>query len=151
MRVCNPWGCICTPANDCELQRTDILSREPTYTRAMRQALKASLLIAVMLWQTLVWVTPSAVEAQGEQLAHMAVHSQDTDHHHHADASLHLASDNDSSPHFHPDNGFQPLALTPWGAGTGIFLMPSVQPDSSISEPPSVYLDGLLRPPSLTS
>lgn len=121
----------------------------------MRIKVRSLWLVALMLWQTLAWVTPFAIEAKGEQMAHLAVHHQDVDHHHHDhhhdhhdDTSLHLASDADSVPHFHPDDGFQPPALegvTPVIA----FDAPSeAAPVARLVWPPTVVPDGLLRPPS---
>lgn len=122
------------------------------YTPAMRRTLRIYLLFAVMLMQTVVWLSPLAIGAQSEQLAHMTVHVQDIDHHHHDDDSLHLSSDNDSTaPHFHVDDGFQPIGLTALFVDGGFASMPSAPPHAFISEPPTVFLDGLLRPPSATA
>jgi hypothetical protein len=130
-----------------------LLSRQtPFYTPAMRRALEVYLLIAVMLMQTVVWLSPYAVAAQTEQLAHMTVHVHDVDHHHHDDESLHLSSDSDSAaPHFHVDNGFQPIGLTALAVKAGFGALPNAPPHTVLSEPPSVFLDGLLRPPSATA
>lgn len=118
----------------------------------MRHVLKVYLLIAVLLMQTMVWLSPFAIAAQTEQLAHMTVHVQDVDHHHHADESLHLSSDIDSAaPHFHVDDGFQPIGLTALSVEAGFAALPSAPPHAILSEPPTVFLDGLLRPPSATA
>jgi hypothetical protein len=109
---------------------------------------RSLLLIALMLWQSMAWLTPIAIEARGEQIAHMTVHQQDRDHHHHDDASLHLSSDADSGPHFHADDGFQPPALDAL-TSTMAFDAPSdAAPMARDVWPPTVFLDGLLRPPS---
>ncbi len=118
----------------------------------MRRVLKVYLLIAVMLMQTVVWLSPFAIGAQTERLAHMTVHVQDVDHHHHDDESLHLSSDRDSSaPHFHVDDGFQTIGLTEHFGDTRFAALPNGQPHTNSSEPPNVFLDGLLRPPSATA
>lgn len=114
----------------------------------MRRPLKALLLIAVMLWQTLAWVTPFGVQAQGEQMAHMTVHQQDRDHHHHDDESLHLSSDSDSAEHLHADDGFQPAGLSAVWADTGFPPLPGMPPVADVKSPATVFLEGLLRPPS---
>ncbi len=120
-----------------------------SYTPAMCRALRIYVLIAVLLMQTMVWVSPLAVQAQSEQLAHMTVHVQDIDHHHHDDESLHLFADSDShAPHFHVDDGFHPIGLTALFEDSGFAAMPGVPPPALFSEPPTVFLDGLLRPPS---
>ncbi|HSX91385.1 MAG TPA: hypothetical protein VLG41_00595 [Hydrogenophaga sp.] len=118
----------------------------------MRRALEVYLLIAVMLMQTVVWLSPFAIAAQTEQLAHMTVHVQDVDHHHHDDESLHLSPDGDgTAPHFHVDNGFQPIGLTAPAVKAGFAALPSTPPHTVPSEPPTVFLDGLLRPPSASA
>lgn len=122
------------------------------YTPAMRHVLRIYLLIAVLLMQPVVWLSPLAIGAQSEQLAHMTVHVRDIDHHHHHDDSLHLSSDSESTaPHFHVDDGFQPIGLTALFVEGGLVSMPSAPPASFISEPPTVFLDGLIRPPSATT
>jgi hypothetical protein len=101
-----------------------------------------------MLWQTLAWVTPFVVAMKGEQIAHMTVHQQERDHHHHDDASLHLSSDADSESHSHADDGFQPTGLSV-AAASAVFTAPSdTVPAAKLVQPRSVFLDGLLRPPS---
>lgn len=120
----------------------------------MRRTLRTYLLIAVLLMQTVVWLSPLAIGAQSEQLAHMTVHVQDIDHHHHDDDSLHLSSDSDSdtnAPHFHVDDGFHPIGLTALFDNSGFAAMPSAPPPAFISEPSTVFLEGLLRPPSATA
>ncbi|MDP3227983.1 MAG: hypothetical protein Q8N13_08390 [Acidovorax sp.] len=82
----------------------------------------------------------------------MTIHVQDIDHHHHDDESLYYSSDSDSLvPHFHVDDGFQPIGLTALFGNSEFVAMPSALPTDPISEPPSVFLDGLLRPPSTTA
>lgn len=118
----------------------------------MRRILKVYLLIAVMLMQTAVWLSPFAIGAQIEQLAHMTVHVQDVDHHHHDDESLHLSSESDSAaPHFHADDGFQPIGLTALLGDAGFAALLNAPPRAVLTEPPTVFLDGLLRPPSATT
>ena len=122
-----------------------------TYTRTMYRPLKAYLVLAVLLWQALAWAAPHVVKAQAEQLAHQVVHVQDVDHHHHADQSLHLSSNSDSTAHFHADDGFQPIGLTVLAAEAGFAALPNAPSHTILSEPPTVFLDGLLRPPSETA
>ncbi len=101
-----------------------------------------------MLWQSLAWVTPFAVEAKGEQIAHMTVHQQERGHHHHDDASLHLSSDADSGLHFHADDGFQPTALNTVAPVIAVEAPRDAAPTAQAVRPPTVFLDSLLRPPS---
>lgn len=104
-----------------------------------------------MLMQTVVWMSPFAIAAQAEQLTHLADHVQDVGHHHRADASLHLDSDSESTAHVHVDNGFQPLGLTALAVEAGVLALQGAAPGSPCCEPPAVFLDGLLRPPSATA
>lgn len=117
------------------------------HNRLMRPSRKALLSIAVMLWQTLAWMTPFAVQARGEQLEHMTVHQQGMGHHHHDDESLHVSSDADSSLHFHADNGFQPAGLNVLVNHIQVLTLTSTPSAAQPHEPPAVFLDGLLRPP----
>lgn len=100
-----------------------------------------------MSWLSLSWAMPFQVSEQAEQIAHSIVHSQDVGHHHHADESLHLDAESESSSHHHVNQGVQPPALEPWFVWT-----PADPPSSS----PILFLDkdftsitpeGLLRPP----
>jgi len=101
-----------------------------------------------MLWQTMAVMTPYAVDARAEQLGHVAVHERHVGHHHHTDASQHLSTDQEQGLHVHADEFSPPVALAPWGLRTGAPLASSTGPSEDAVEPPSVYLDGPLRPPS---
>lgn len=117
----------------------------------MLPALKVYLLAAVMLMQTMFWLSPFAITVQTEQLAHMTVHVLEVDHHHHHDESLHAFSDSDSTaPHHHVDNGFQPLGLMANAFGVGISARSGAPVQTRFTEPTTVYLGALLRPPSAT-
>jgi len=102
-------------------------------------------LLAVMLWQTAVWLTPFAMETQREQIAHWGVHAMAVDHHHHADASLHL--DSDGPAHAHADPGFQPLATADRGAPAVLLFLPSGRPNSRQAVHTDAPGQRLLRPP----
>ena len=102
-------------------------------------------LLAVMLWQTAVWLTPFAMETQREQIAHWNVHAMAVDHHHHADASLHL--DSDGPAHAHADPGFQPLGTAARGAPVALLLLPVDRPNTGQAVPPDAPRQRLLRPP----
>ncbi len=114
----------------------------------MSQSLRSWLLMALMLWQTLAWVTPFVIEAKAELIAHMTVHQQESDHHHHDDASLHLTSDADHPPHFHADDGFQPAGLDVVVAMSVVGASSQKASSARPTPPPAVFLEGLLRPPS---
>jgi hypothetical protein len=110
--------------------------------------LRPVLLVLLMLWQTLAWVTPFAIEVKGEQIAHLKVHQQERDHHHHDDPALQLASDADSGLHFHADDGFQPPGLDASIEAIGFGALPEAAPSARSAAPSSVFPDRLLRPPS---
>lgn len=117
----------------------------------MRRIFRVYLLIAASFMQTLAGLSPVSIGAQAEQIAHMTVHVHDVDHHH-QDESLHLSSDgNNTAAHFHVDDGFQPIGLMALFGGPEFRALPGALPAASIAEPPTVFLDGLLRPPSQTA
>ncbi len=113
----------------------------------MRFARQAHLLIAIMLWQALSLLVPFSVSTQVEQLTHLSVHQQQVDHHHHDDASLHLASDSDGTVHTHVDHGFQSGGLCSTAVEVAFVVLSSAVPAMPVAEPQTVFLDGLLRPP----
>lgn len=119
--------------------------------RGMSRHVRAFLLLIAMLWQTLAWVTPHGISLRANDLAHQAVHFLEQDHHHHADASLHMGEEVDSDKHLHPDSGAQSVGLFPSTERPVFALGPESLPRSTDLEPPSVVLDGLLRPPQVLS
>lgn len=119
--------------------------------RGMSRSFRAFLLLIAMLWQTLAWVTPYGVSERSNELAHLTVHVQELDHHHHADASLHMGEEVDSDIHLHPDSGAQSVGLFPSTERPVFALTPGSLPCSINLEPLSVVLDGLLRPPQALS
>lgn len=122
-------------------------SSSPIYFRRMRLHARALVLVLVMVWQTLAWMSPYVVGARSELLRHAAVHEQDVDHHHHADASLHLTVDGERSFHFHADEGAQPVGLAAFATSAEVLPPTPTLAAEEALEPPSVFLDGLLRPP----
>lgn len=119
--------------------------------QGMLRAVRAFLLLIAMLWQTLAWVTPYGISLRTNDLAHQTVHVLEQNHHHHADASLHMGEDVDSDKHLHPDNGAQSVGLFASSERPVFALGPESLPRSIDLEPPSVVLDGLLRPPQALS
>lgn len=117
----------------------------------MLRSTRALLLLLAMLWQSLAWVTPFGISERSNAFAHLTVHSQELDHHHHADASLHMGTEVDSDKHLHPDHGTQPLGLFALGERPVFALIPASVPRAIILEPPSAVPDGLLRPPQALS
>lgn len=95
---------------------------------------------------------PVTVAQQVGEIEHLAVHSQDDSHHHHADRALHMDDANDVAvQHFHADSGSNT-------AGLLASLLPVVARIRSISPPQTSHiiwcsptLEGLLRPPMLNA
>lgn len=111
-----------------------------------RQAL---FLMAVMLWQALSWVTPLLVETQSQRIAHLVIHETSVDHHHGASVQVQDA-DNDGV-HLHADGGLQPMGLAVRTDTMAALALPGLPPRAVFSCPPSICLDGLLRPPQATA
>jgi hypothetical protein len=112
--------------------------------------LKSLVLLAVLLWQALVGLTPPGVEWRAGELSHLQVHGQDVDHHHHHDQSLHLEADADEPPHHHAHPGTQPPALAPglltWHPDPLAPARVAVVRSGHTGHVP----EGLLRPPQAT-
>ncbi|MFN4029217.1 MAG: hypothetical protein ACK4LR_04355 [Acidovorax temperans] len=114
----------------------------------MSRRLWSLLLLVALLWQSVGMASPFAVAQRADQMTHMVVHTQDVDHHHHADKSLHLEASGGLDSHQHADEGITPAALLP----SASLSIPSVPPSSPAAPAASRYsppsLEGLLRPPS---
>ena len=87
------------------------------------------------------------VAQRAGELAHLAVHSQDTNHHHHADHGLHMDDDDSLVQHLHADSGthatglltsLQPTPAPGWS-------MSPIEASQVIWHSPT--LEGPLRPP----
>lgn len=114
----------------------------------MSQRLRSLLLLIALLWQSVGMVSPFAVAQRAEQMAHMVVHTQDVDHHHHSDRSLHIEASGGIESHQHVDEGMTPTGMLP-SASLNVPRLPPSSPAAPAVlrySPPS--LDGLLRPPS---
>lgn len=108
---------------------------------------KALLLIAVMFWQALSWATPFVVGEQSQRLAHLVIHEEVVDHHHHPDDSIHVQATDNDAVHLHADGGIQPVGLVVSTTTLAPMGRPASPPQVAALCPPSVCLDGLLRPP----
>ena len=93
---------------------------------------------------------PFEVSKQAEQITHSIIHSQEVGHHHHADHSLHIDADADSSStHHHTNHSAQPPALEPrlvWTIADPLSPTLICFLDKDYT---SVTLEGPLRPPRL--
>ncbi|MEY4266926.1 MAG: hypothetical protein RIS90_1461 [Pseudomonadota bacterium] len=76
----------------------------------MTQRLLAFVLLAALLLQAAAAFGPAPVAQRAGDIEHMLVHSQDADHHHHADSSLHI-EDGVGVQHSHPDYSSSTAAL----------------------------------------
>lgn len=113
----------------------------------MLRSRQALILIAVMFWQALSWVVPVVVAEQTQRLAHVMVHEEVVDHHHHHDESIHVQDADNDAVHLHADGGIQPVGLAASITALTSLSLPVLPPQAVVVCPPSVCLDGLLRPP----
>jgi hypothetical protein len=121
----------------------------------MSRLQRALVLIAVMFWQSLSWGMPFVVKEQAQRLAHVMVHEEVVDHHHHHhnndDDSIHVAEADNDAVHLHADGGIQPMGLFVGLNALPTQALPAAQPKTVVRCPPSVCLDGLLRPPQIAT
>ncbi len=122
-----------------------------TYTLTMLRPHQALILIAVMFWQALSWVTPFVVDEQSQRLAHLVIHEEVIDHHHHHDESIHLQEAGKEAAHLHADGGMQPIGLAACITTLAAPALPAAPPQTASICPLSVCLDGLLRPPQASA
>lgn len=119
-----------------------------SYTDLMQKPFRALVLVAMLLWQSLAWLTPQMTDRLAGMVAHEVVHVDERDHHHHEDGSLHLGEDESATTHFHPDGGLHPPAVASLGAGLALADLDDVLVEIGSAQPPRVFLPALLRPPS---
>jgi hypothetical protein len=117
----------------------------------MSRSHNALILIAVMLWQALSWVTPFQVGAQADRLAHLVAHEVVVDHHHHQDESIHLEVAEHGATHLHADGGIQVVGMVLSMASLMPLNLPASPPETDMLYPPSACLGGLLRPPQASA
>ena len=119
----------------------------------MSRSLRALILLLVLMWQSVAMLGTVKVAQQVGEIEHLAVHGQDSSHHHHADHADHaLHMDDDVAvQHIHADSGNN-------AAGLLATFLPVVSPIRSISPPETSHafwrsptLDGPLRPPMLNA
>lgn len=100
-----------------------------------------------MVWQALAWLTPVHIGEQAQAVAHMLVHAQALDHHHHDDHTLHLEDDGSEPPHQHANQAAQLPGLPPAMAPGAVDPVPSVWVPGARHGHAPVVPEGLLRPP----
>lgn len=114
----------------------------------MLRTSRALLLLLVMAWQTLGWLSPGAVAAQANALMHATVHAQSDAHHHHDnDLSLHVDESNSDTPHWHPDSALQPPCLPPGAAPAIAAKRPDLPAPRHERATLAPLPDGPFRPP----
>ena len=105
------------------------------------------ILLAVFLWQSLVMLGSTNIAQRAGDLDHMVAHSQDANHHHHADQSLHMDDDDGPSQHQHADtNPNTPVLLTSFQLAV-ISVATFSPPEKNRTAWPSHTLEGPFRPP----
>lgn len=108
---------------------------------------RALLLLLAMVWQALAWLTPVHLDHQKEVIAHMVLHAQEVDHHHHADQTLHVEDNGSEPPHQHAHQAVQLPGLPPTLTLAVADPLPSVLVPGAGTGHAPVFLEGPLRPP----
>jgi hypothetical protein len=104
-----------------------------------------------MLWQSIAMAGAAGLSGTVEDFAHTALHWQEEGHHHHGDGSYHADDSADSSQHVALDGALSLFALP---SATHLQVPSFVgmpQPPSHEAAFPDPDVDGLRRPPRLTS
>lgn len=119
----------------------------PLKSSPMSRSLRALILLAVLLWQSMAMLGSMTVAQRAGELEHLAVHNQDVNHHHHADHALHMDDDDGLVQHLHADSGTNATGLL-------TSLQPSLVHSRSMSPFEASHviwhsptLEGPLRPP----
>lgn len=100
-----------------------------------------------MAWQALACLMPLPLDRQTDSLAHLLVHAEALDHHHHQDQSLHVDDDGSEPPHQHAQPALQLPGLLPSMTLAAGERLPAVLVPGAPAGHPPVFLEGLLRPP----
>ncbi len=113
----------------------------------MSVRLHALVLLLAILWQSLGMLGSFSVSQRAGEFEHLTVHVQDTDHHHHADHSLHMDLDDNGVQHFHADAGSSGNAMPSSTWLHGVDRRTAGLPEDTPSWWLSPTLEGPLRPP----
>lgn len=114
---------------------------------AMRRTAIVLTMLFAMLWQTVALARIGSPVNAIADLAHAALHWQDTGHHHHDDESYQVDDSSESTLHVVADHAGASLALEtapPRGVASAGAAAPCSTQQLAV---PSPMLDGLLRPP----
>lgn len=96
-------------------------------------------------------LNPLTVTERGIDPAHVAMHWQAPEHHHHDDQTLHLEESEGSTFHLHADGGLNSAGLVTAGGFRLAMPQPFSPPTAKVTFVPTRFLEGLLRPPRHTA
>jgi hypothetical protein len=74
-------------------------------------------------------------------------HDQSIDHHHHDAFATHFDHGSSDASHQHVSDSFQSMALVSGSDSDSASATSDLRPSLGLKEPPSVFIDGWLRPP----
>ena len=109
--------------------------------------IRAILLLMVIMWQSVIAVSPLSATERVEEFEHLTLHALSTDHHHHVGHSVHVEDDGGTSQHQHADAGPNTLGLLTTGWRDVVSVKPHSPVEVDLSLAPAPHLDRLLRPP----
>jgi len=109
----------------------------------MKRALALWFLCSQMLFGSV--AGPSA--AAYDDLHVATAHQLALDHHHHDEFSSHFDHDDGASSHTHVVDSFQSFGLIEEDSSDFRIFGGQTQPTLAIARPPTIFLEGLLRPP----
>ena len=115
----------------------------------MTRRLTIRLLILALLVQALSVLLPSGRAHAAEEVAHRFVHAEAVAHHHELDASLFLDAEDEAAFHMHVQDAGQPFALLAPAIRAPLLNTHTRVWPIATARVDTVFLEGLLRPPSL--
>jgi hypothetical protein len=120
-----------------------------TMHSAMLSKIRSITLLTAILWQSIALFGSWSVGQQVSELEQLIVHAQEANHHHHADAALHMEDDGSPLQHMHADSGSGFTGLIPSLPSTIVTARSMSPPELSLANWLSPTLEGPLRPPML--
>ncbi len=112
----------------------------------MTQSARATLLILVLLWQSMLWLTPLGQAQIMESPNNALTHAQAAAHQHQNDPSLHPYEAGVDGPHHHHHEAPQTMGLVPTASGFDLDRYRSTRFESHAQPIASISLQGPLRP-----
>lgn len=117
----------------------------------MYRRFRALVLLSVLFWQLMAACGAIGVTQRANEMAHLMMHGQDIQHHHHADLTPHLDDDALGTQHRHADSESSTVALMQSLQTTLASMRPVSAPQSIHTLWLSPTLEGLLRPPTASA